>query len=320
MRVGIVLTCLAICFAPIDAGAASRCALKQIAWLDFALTSDGRPTIPIKLAGREARLIVDTGSSFSLIDQAFVSALNLPQRNRSAPAGFSIGAAGGEAASARVGKVQVGVVELPKAYDFFVHPNAKAEWGSNVSGTIGLNILQDIEIEIDMAHRKVGFYSQEHCRGKVVYWAPEWIEFPLKARRVDRSTSVILDGKPLRATLDTGSPSSILDLDVATQMYGLTPGSAKLSADGELISADGRKLPSYRTQFDKLQMGGFEVHGLKVRVADLTGTDIILGMQHLQYLHLYFAFGEDKVYATAANATFPDPGRQATRDPKPLHK
>jgi predicted aspartyl protease len=291
--------------------------LKQIAWLDFALTRDGRPTINVKLGGRDARVMIDTGSAYSLLDQGFVTALKLAPKMRSRPSGFSDSA--GAIPSARVPSVQVGEVKLGQAYDFFVHPNARAEWGSNVVGTIGLNILEDIDLELDMARRKAGFYLQKHCRGKVVYWAQEWVEIPLKKSRAKSSAAVVLDGRELTATLDTGSQSSILDIDVAKKLFGLTPGSAALPADGK-VSTNGHQSDSYKGRFKTLAMGGFAVHGPSIRVADLANTDIILGMQHLQYLHLFFAYGEGKVYATGAHATFVDPDRRATRAPKPIHK
>jgi predicted aspartyl protease len=309
---------LLIGLAPIDANAASKCALKQIAWLDFALTKDGRPTIDVKLGGRGARLIIDTGSSFSLIDQSMATALKLTPKSRSAPADLGNGNGAGELPSARIPSVQLGAVELGKAYDFFIYPNGRAEWGSGVSGTIGVNVLQDIDLELDMARRKAGFYSQKHCRGKVVYWAGEWFEIPMKRRRGSAAV-VLLDGRQLTATVDTGSSHSILDLDAATKVFGLTPGGKSLQAEAT-VSVGGRKIPGFRGRFGKLVMGGFEVHGASIRVADIAGTDIILGMQHLQYLHLYFAYGEDKVYATGAHATFVDPGRQATRAPTPIVK
>jgi hypothetical protein len=240
----------------------------------------------------------------------------LQQKAKATPADMSSNGL----ASARVPVVHVGEVKLPKSYDFFIHPNAKAQWGGNVTGTLGVNILQDLELEIDMARRKVGFYSQKHCRGKVVYWAAEWFEIPLKRRKASSSAAVLLDGKELTATLDTGSTNSILDIEAAKTLFGLSPGGARLAAEADPVAVNGKKTASYKTRFKTLTMGGFAVHGPSIRVADLSDGQIVLGMQHLQYLHLYFAYGEGKVYATAANATFPDPGRQATRDPKPIYK
>jgi hypothetical protein len=70
----------------------------------------------------------------------------------------------------------------------------------------------------------------------------------------------------------------------------------------------------YRAMVNKLSVSGIQFENVPVELADLDDTRLILGMNELKRLHLYFAFKMHTIYATAADATH-DPAPVAAPAP-----
>jgi hypothetical protein len=71
---------------------------------------------------------------------------------------------------------------------------------------------------------------------------------------------------------------------------------------GKSYSATGSSRDNYRTKFRSLDFSGVSVSNPVIRVTDLGDRELILGMNHLSMLRVYFAFGEKVMYVTAADA------------------
>jgi hypothetical protein len=149
----------------------------------------------------------------------------------------------------------------------------------------------------------------------------------------DIRTTILLDGKPFTANIDTGQEVSSLNTVAARAVYGITPespGSMPVvsppdagaeSGVSETVIVHGTKL--FLHSFHSLAFGEVTVNNpLFLVQPDITGVrdrdnnlqlnslirrdddfprpDVTIGMDVLRHLHLYFAFAERKLYVTSA--------------------
>lgn len=170
------------------------------------------------------------------------------------------------------------------------------------SGTVGTNFYAGSDLEIDFPGRKVATYSYRHCDGKVVYWADDYLVMPLIQDANDRAfITVTLDGKRLRALIDTGATASSLSLDTAKDLFGLSSASPGVERVGVTRDVKNTDMATYRHQFAKLDIGGIAFNNTWLDVTDMQrepGVDMVLGRYHLRKLHLFFAYIEHKLYVT----------------------
>jgi hypothetical protein len=135
---------------------------------------------------------------------------------------------------------------------------------------------------------------------------------------------VTLDGQSLLAIIDTGATYTTITSKLAQESFGLTPSSPGMEPAGN-VNGD-PKLFSYSHTFSSLALDGITIKNLRIivmpdRVTDekspryryyLSGgklysqkrlelPELILGMDVLKHLRLYFAFDEHNLYATPAD-------------------
>jgi tetratricopeptide (TPR) repeat protein len=189
---------------------------------------------------------------------------------------------------------------------------------TRIAGNIGANILKMFDVEIDQAARKVIFLSKDHCKGKVVHWPhSDLIDIPLSVGRDGLlAIPVTLDGKELTAMVDTGASASELQLDVAEDKFGLAPGSPGMDRSGTARTLDGALLPQFEHRFETLSIENITFrHPVLMMSEDRSAQsenarraqramrdephEMLLGMHQLRQLHLYFAYDEERLYATS---------------------
>jgi len=145
------------------------------------------------------------------------------------------------------------------------------------------------------------------CDGGIITRVRPGRFMPIRLDEYGRAfVAVTLDGRLLTALIDTGSSESTLDPEAARRLFQLSLADPSVTAAGTTVDAAGVSLPTYRRQFRRLDLGGivFDKPLLALSANGLEpGVDMILGMRQLRRLHLYFAFAERKLYATATAAT-----------------
>jgi hypothetical protein len=131
-----------------------------------------------------------------------------------------------------------------------------------------------------------------------------------------------LDGWNVTALLDTGSAVSILYMEKSDATFGLTGDGRDATKQVELRAADGKTSPAYGHQFKALDLEGLIIQNPWIFIATQKvpwripnqinlarnrytlppQEGLILGMDKLRRLRFYIAYGEHKVYVTAADA------------------
>jgi len=318
------LLCLAI-VANLAVGSAAaaddpaKCTLQRIASLD-ADTSHGRLLIKVQIEGRDSWVGVDTGSPVGLINKDVVDELKIPMRQ--ARAGALIDAAGKSARHfVMVHKLNLNGMVAEDTPFVVMGENGPGIMGED--GIFGANFLASYDVELDLAHHKMNLFTQDHCPGNVVYWTQDYTVVPFRLDASLHATfEATLNGKPLRALLDTGASSTVLSAQVARRMFDFDPVASGATPDGNLIAGGGEVMPFYMHRFDSLTLGGVTFKNTEVKVAtdhmtriirdeapkdpsampETAATPLIIGLSHLAKLRVYIAYGEEMVYFSAANA------------------
>jgi Tfp pilus assembly protein PilF len=285
------------CVAP--TALADSCALTQLTELPIEGSAIGSPIVKILMDDRPRRVLIDTGGFWSLIDPASASAYH-PQ---SAEIVGLLGLGGYRLDRyVVVPSVQLGIAKFFRA-GFYLEPS---EYGVGVDATLGANWLQAFDLEIDPVRNVVALFTQKHCEGQVVYWPhTDMAELPIKIDHNQKTITVpvALDGQQIEATIDTGSPATFLSMRLAKSLFGLTEKSPGMIERAASTNRFGKTETRYRYQFKSLSIGDVTFNHPMVSLAEVSrgGPDLILGMHQLHGLHLYFAYGEKKLYVTSAS-------------------
>jgi hypothetical protein len=206
--------------------------------------------------------------------------------------------------------------------NFIVMGEASAE-ELPYDGIFGSDFLTAYDVELDIPHGKMNLFTHDHCKGQVVYWTQDYVAVPFT---LDASLHLImtvtLDGQPVRAMLDTGAGPSILSAQTARRTFDFDPVAAGIEPDGEVMSGSGATLSYYKHRFADLDIGGVAFRNTELEiVADKLSriirdhqsvgaleseqnqaTSLTIGLHHLSRIRAYIAYGERKLYISAADA------------------
>jgi hypothetical protein len=261
--------------------------------IDALDSPTGGLLVPIQVGRHPAYLTLDTGGFANLLYEDVVAVEGLRTQ---ISARAAIGASGGV-----LNRI---TTDHQRAY--YVVPRG-AGGDLRESGTLGTGYYQGSDLEIDFPARKIRLVPSTSCDGGRVIRVRPGRALPIRLDEYGRAfVTVTLDGRPLTALIDTGSSESTLDPTAARRLFQLSLADPSVTAAGTTVDAAGASLPTYRRQFRRLDLGGivFDKPLLALSQNGLEpGVDMILGMRQLRRLHLYFAFGERKLYATATAAT-----------------
>ena len=302
---------------------AQDCTLKQAAAITLASAQNGAPLVPVTIAGKTYRFLFDLSASFTLIDARLVRVLALPVE--SMPARLKIEFEGVRATGLavlpdlQVGRIPYGTVKAAEI---------DRRFPSGADGVIGLDLLANFDLDLDLKAGKLNLFSPDHCPGKVVYWASNYAVVPFRMDEAGHPYfTATLDERRVTVSFDAGDSGGAMGMADANDLFGIVPDDRQLVPLSS--SEDGQKL--YRYPFKELSLGGVKIYHPAISlfpqkpteqcravpkdVADLPPASLVfgswracygttalyLGRSELAQLHVYFAFGEKKLYVTAAS-------------------
>lgn len=280
-----------------EAGAdAPKCHYLQVAKLPLQYTGPGLElTTQGSMNGSPATMLVDTGAFDTVLTRTGTERRNLM---RSGTGGYALGIGGyakiyqTQVVELSVGPAKTGRTWLPVLADFGVPPPYDA--------IIGAPFLLQADMELSLATKELRFFRPHQCGDSfLAYWDPAAMEIPFDASS-DRSPNprftVLVNGKKMRAMIDTGATTSVIGLKAA-QRAGLkldAPGVTRL-ADAVGIGAN--RVPRWSTTFDTFQVADETVRNAQVGVIDWDGDgDILLGADFLRAHRVLFAMSQRKIY------------------------
>ena len=313
------------------------------------LTPDGqRVLVPATINGQPEKMLFSTAGGVTTINQKTVEALKLDTIHT----GARLLDAGGNASEQYVGvDFKLGDLEN-KDLQFLITPDPEAGNNDDSAGILATDILSHYDVELDLSENKLNLFSQKHCDGHVVYWHPAAVAVmpitlekprgvtiqghlkPIPRRDVHVWVDVMLDGKPFKAAINTGTARSTISAKAAKYILDVSadsPGAVKM----ETFNGGSGPQPfgyAFKTlTFDSVTVTNphmvvvpdligskdpdntINTDSRVRRQYDDLGPDITIGMDVLKKLRTYIAFGERKLYVTpatpVADASAAQPGR-----------
>ena len=229
---------------------------------NVALTVSGMRaiTVPVEVNDIEATFILDTGAQRSVVTQEAVQRLGLV---RDKWVGTTMAGVGGidrrpnaDPRSLSLGGVKLVRRTLSRDFSLTVGLLPGRVTGDLViDGLLGRDFLSLFDLDLDMPGRRLTLYEVKGCNGRFLPWAGNYasIEVSMPAEEAI-VVPVTVDGKPLRALLDTGAGASLL---TASGMHRLGLTQASLAGDpaGQISGLGPRMVVVHRHRFASLRVG-----------------------------------------------------------------
>jgi predicted aspartyl protease len=315
----LILAAVLSAFAALPVLGAESCTLTRHAVIPFTTDNTAHIYLPATLADHPTRLMVDTGGSWSLINEPLAERLGL--KIRTLGDGLFVDASGAAIDKyVVVPGLKLGDLSFPVPVEFFIARLPQNKPLEEKGGTLGLNIFTHMDLEIDNAAKTVTLFTQNNCaEGDAVYWADEAVTLKYRAERsraptggrLGRPQSHItlpivgaeLEGEDVRVLFDTGSAVTSIDIDLARRRFGIGPGSPGVQPAGRAYLPSGRTVDLYTYTFKTLTISGIRFENVPVRLGKFDDTaELTLGMHELKLLRIYFAFKDGLIHVTAADA------------------
>jgi predicted aspartyl protease len=301
--------------------AADACAMHQIASIPATVSPQNELLLDATINDVPVKIQVDTGATVSTLSKSFAARIGLPIENM---AGYVYGLSGVPLdQKTHVRSMHLGTM-TSASETFVLMPTGSDGADGQPVGLFGGDYLQNYDVEIDAAGGKVVLFAQDHCPGQVVYWAPEFFKIPIhyagNGPLHQPVLEVLIDGKPMRAVVDTGAYANIMRLAAARDRFGLSPDSPDMRKLGVTHGVDGKQIETYEHVFQSLTFGGITLHNTKLVIAPIDTSahvnsigshiklgavddpDLYVGMSLLKQLHIFVAYRENALYFTVASA------------------
>jgi predicted aspartyl protease len=273
--------------------------------------------VPVSINGVARNFLLDTGAYVTQVQRPVAEALALPVQQGDTNIYDITGKVSRDEATITdftVGRLHGNDRTLPVSPDVASAPTS--------DGFFAMDHMLAYDIDLDFGTDKLTLYTQAHCPRVVPYWAMKATAvIPITLENNHIIVPVMLDGKPFRAWLDTGSTFSALDMDNATSLYGLAMGSADTPENGDLNEEP--DLRTYAHSFKSLTFGDVAISNPRITIIPpamkeslernrqsgpatafkprIDTPDLIVGMDVLRKLHLYMALTENRIYISRAS-------------------
>jgi predicted aspartyl protease len=273
-----------------------------------------RPVVTALINGKPARLIVDTGSFLTILFPSSVAKLGLTAHVMPGMKTYGVGGASADA-TVNVDRLELGGV-TGRNINLMVTGGSK-HWDAD--GLIGAGFLLQSDLEFDMANRRLRFFKPQGCRGdQVVYWNAPYAVAPLiPTQGKSLEVQVLVNGRPVRAEIDSGSPQSTLIPDAAARA-GVTRTDPTVKPNGAITGLGSQKIPNYVGHFETFAFGDEVIHNANLNIAEMFKGDsdqvigsrlavpvidtvqMLLGADFLNAHRVYVAESQHRIYVSYA--------------------
>ena len=316
MKTSALLAAIGLAMAGNAAAETPKCKLARIAeWP--ARTEYYRPVVDGEINGKKIGILLDTGAQMSLVRRSATTKLGLTRYEAEGYRAFGIG---GET---RAEYVHIDEFRIGQAArkNWRVPVAGEHDFGNEIAFLLGDDFLHQADIEFDLAHNAVRLYETKDCeRVSLAYWTTE----PAGVVPIEVGSkiwvTVAINGKPVRAGLDSGASYSVLSTADAARL-GVTPESSGAVAGGCVTGEGKRQIDSWIGLFESFAIGNEIIRNPRIRFADLwqyttyteTGSrlptrfagqpDMLLGADFLRAHRVLIAHSQRKMYFTHAGGT-----------------
>jgi len=278
---------------------ADECHLMDYGTLPVEMVGSRATTI-VKINGNNTRFMLDTGAFYNTMSSANASSLGL--KLQPAPFGYRISGVGGAASIQQAHVKEFGILGTTlKNVDFIV---GGTDMGN---GVLGANLLDFADLEIDLAHGKLTLFKVDHCdKESLAYWVKDGkynvADIESADSQYDRRTflAVTINGKKVRAVLDSGASATVLSHDAA-ERAGINFSAPDVKASSISIGIGSKPVKTWTVAIDSFSVGSETIQHSQMQVIDGKigdNTDMLLGVDFLLAHHMFIANSKKKAYFT----------------------
>ena len=311
-RVGLAAASLFVGASPAWAAEQAVCHLQQFGEMDVSTTGGGI-TVEALINGQPVRLILDTGSEATILYRSTAERLGLKWSSGGQITLYGVGG------STALGEARLKDFSVAGAtiHNFNIAVAGQIH-DPSAQGVLGARFLLQGDMEFDLAHGKVRFLKPKDCNGdQVVYWGGSYAVTPMLDGhdRKEIEVRVIVNGRPVRALMDSGADLSTLTSTAAERVGAKAFSPDSIPGQGAEGFA-GVKLTSRAKIFPSFSFGDETIKNARIEIADLFSGDeetpigsivpqavidfpeMLLGADFFRSHRIYVARSQKKVYAS----------------------
>ena len=289
----VLLLALAGCGAP-----PANCDLVPLATMPLE-TSHNLMFVTAGIGGKPVRMLVDTGAERTVLTEAAVMRLNLPQDQQHITRSSGIGGSSTNR-DAVIPELTLGDTRFPVTHVAVGNFSIDHAGGRPADGLLGADVLLAFDMDIDAPDHRLTLYRVRRCPYVVPPWGIASVEIKgLEARRDRLLVPIQLDGVSGMAILDTGAQATSVGMEMARRL-GLTE---PLLANDRVITAHGASAQSVSVhvhQFKELLVGDLRIEqpSLAVVPRDTAMGDALLGGDFLHGRRVWLSFPTRRLFVS----------------------
>ncbi len=298
VRGGLLGTTGLICLLATRPAVADGCRRERVA--TAPLRDDaGFLSINASSRGRPIRLMLDTGSDAGLITPQAVRALGLASDPGLRIRLQGTGGGGGSASVVRLPGLAIGALVLGDvAIPVGALPGAP-QLDPPVAGFLGGDVLSRFDLDIDVPDATLSLYRiglPSYACAAPPAWPEPFATIALAAQGVRLSLPATLDGRPIRALLDTGARSHLLSRAAASRL-GVSSEALAADPGGTTTGVDLREQPYHWHRFASLRIGDETTRSPVLTVAPLSEPfDMLLGSDWLTEREVWVSYATRQLF------------------------
>ena len=293
------------------------CLLVLVAVLDAraACVTRHHADIPFEVAGRSillsvlvndipATFVLDTGAQRSVVTREAVKRLDLALDEW---VGTTMQGVGGverhrnaNPRTLTLGGVKLERRTMTRDTSFTVATLPRTSLGGRpIDGLLGRDFLSVFDLDIDVPGRMLRLYGVTDCTGRFLPWPGPYRSVPVSIPAENALVvPVTLDGRPLRALLDTGASQTLVAAPGLARL-GVTEAALALDRADKVTGAGPRTVGMARHQFDSLRIGDETIARPVLWAAPIRLTpivDMVLGFDWLEQKRVWISFASHQVF------------------------
>ena len=307
---GLVL--LGVCSWQLNALAedAPKCRFQNYAKANIEI-KNGAALISSTINDQPAQFLMDTGLTTTMLLPSAIDKFGLVKGNMN---GRLVEGVSGEARQYYAQVQNYTIAGLKGGRHNFLVMGATSDSKSQ-DGVIGVDFLFQDDLEVDFANKVIKFFKPLNCKTTTLsYWSDsaQTVELQKMSSSDFRDTVIVeINGKKLKALIDTGATYSVLSFQGA-QKLGVTTHSEGVTPAGEAAGfGDGAKINLWQKIFDEFTIGSETIVNPVLNISDLWGAldkannggyidgndpELLLGADFFAAHHILFSHHQNRFY------------------------
>lgn len=247
----------------------------------------------VEINGAPADMMLDTGAFGTVLTSEAVTRLHLPTPD------WTTAEARGIGGTRSLSVLQTAQFKLGRLHGrnlhFAVFDSPKVLGTTQVDGLLGMDLMSQFDIDLDLSEHKVILYSPVGDCGQPGAALEQPLYLLPMEQAVDQRSVVVnvsVAGKNLRALLDSGSDSNVIFRGAARRL-GLDDSALAGDRVGQMGGIGPRAVQYHRHIIEPVTIGDLTIRNMPVEISQERGggeADMLLGLDFFLRVHVWMSF------------------------------